>query len=85
MALQAARAAEMARYTRELLEPLHARLEAQAERLGRLEAENEHLRAQLTAVASTNGQAAPPPETPSAPPAEGQTGRSWWSRLWRVG
>jgi hypothetical protein len=38
-ALAAGRAAEMAAYTRALLEPLHIRLEAQAERIGRLEAE----------------------------------------------
>jgi hypothetical protein len=60
----------MAQYTRELLAPLHARLEAQATQIGRLEertttlqAENEHLRVQLaaaTAAPATNGVAHPP-------------------------
>lgn len=51
-ALAAARAAEMAAYTRALLEPLHARLELQAERIGRLEADLEHTRAELDAAAA---------------------------------
>ncbi len=46
---------------------LPAELEATRARVAELEAP----------AAAMNGQAAHVPETPSAPPAEGQTGRSW--------
>jgi hypothetical protein len=79
MALEAMRAAGMASYTRELLEPLHARLEAQAERIGRLELELEQSRArvaELEAVPVSNGQA----ETQNAAPGWPER-RRWWQRL----
>jgi hypothetical protein len=66
-ALLSQRAEEMARYSRELLAPYVEKIEAQAERFGRLEAE-------LAAYRQAEGQR-------DAPPAESQTGRSWWWRL----
>ncbi len=51
MALQTARAAEMAQYTAALLEPLHARLEAQAQEIGKLK--------EQLAAARTHESAAP--------------------------
>jgi hypothetical protein len=74
MPILAQRAEEMARYTAALLEPLHARLEAQATQIGRLENEVEHLRAQL--AAATNGQAQT--QSGAAPWPER---RRWWTRL----
>jgi hypothetical protein len=63
----------MAQYTRELLEPLHARLEAQAERIGRLEEQLLAARERIVEL-----------ETPSAPPARDPTGRwgRWWRQVW---
>jgi hypothetical protein len=46
-ALAVTRAEEMARYTAVLLEPLHAQLKEQAERIGRLQAERDAARAEL--------------------------------------
>jgi hypothetical protein len=43
------RAQEMAAYTRQLLEPYVAKIEAQAERIGRLEEQLEHVKAELAA------------------------------------
>ena len=74
-ALLATRAAEMAQYTRELLAPLHARLEAQATQIGRLENEVEHLRAQLAAAAPTNG-VAHEPHGQAAPPVDAEASAS---------
>jgi hypothetical protein len=65
------RAQEMAEYTERLLAPWRTIVQQQAEEIGAL-------KAQLAAATAT----APPPETASAPPAEGRTGRSWWARLW---
>jgi hypothetical protein len=59
----------MATYSRELLAPVLARLEAQAERIGHLE---EQLAAARARVAEL--------ETRSAPPDP--AGRRWWQRLW---
>ena len=56
------------------LEPLHARLEAQAERIGRLELELETAKAQLAKPTSTNGRT----HEDAAPEWER---RSWWQRL----
>ena len=70
LALQAARAQEMAQYTAALLEPLHARLERQAEEIGKLKAELAQERLSRRR------------EHEDAPPAESQAGRSWWARLW---
>jgi hypothetical protein len=64
-AILATRAQEMAQYTRELLAPLHARLEAQAERIGRLEAE-------LAQARGAQTQSAPSPVWEA---------RRWWQRL----
>ncbi len=74
MAMQTARAHEMAEYTAALLEPLHARLAEQAEELGRVKAELEQARAQLAEATSTNGRV----HENAAP--EGER-RSWWQRL----
>jgi hypothetical protein len=64
----------MARYTRELLAPLHARLEAQAELIG---AFRERLAAAEAKIAELE------PQTPNgAPPAESwPERRAWWRRL----
>jgi hypothetical protein len=62
----------MARYSAELLAPYVRRIEEPAEEIGAL-------KTQL--AAATNGQAAHVSETSSAPPADGQAGRSWWRRL----
>jgi hypothetical protein len=76
-ALLAQRAREMAEYTRELQAPLLARLEAQAERIGRLEAENEGLPARLAA-------AAPRADRGAAPRAGGRR-PGWWERfVWEL-
>ena len=76
--LAAARAEEMARYTAVLLEPWHRQAEAQAERIGRLENEVEHLRAQLAEAAPTEAQA----EAQDAPQAEHwPEARTWWQKL----
>jgi hypothetical protein len=61
--------------TRELLEPLHARLEAQAALIGALK---ERLAAAETEIAELM---APPAETPSAPSDSPPARRSWWARL----
>ena len=76
----AQRAQEMAAYTERLLEPLHARLEAQAERIGRLE---EQLAAAQTKIAVLETPAPEPEgETQNAPPAESwPEGRAWWQKL----
>jgi hypothetical protein len=66
--LASQRAQDMAEYSAALLRPYVEKIEHQAERIGRLEAELEHARA--------NGHA-----QQSAPPAAGQAGRSWWARL----
>lgn len=66
-ALSQDRAQDMAAYTAALLEPLHARLEAQAERIGRLEAE-------LAAARAAT------PQTQSAAPERPER-RSWWRWL----
>lgn len=72
LAVQAARAEEMARYSHELLSPVLARLEAQAEELGHVRAQLEHARARIAEL-----------ETRSAPPAgEHRAGRRWWRRWW---
>jgi hypothetical protein len=82
-ALAAARAAEMAAYTRALLEPLHTRLEAQAERIGRLEADLEHTRAELAAErAERERWEAVLAEAEAAQAAEAAPRRPWW-RFWR--
>ena len=74
----------MASYTRALLEPLHARLEAQAERIGRLEADLEHARTEVARERAERerweavlaaAEAAEAAE-PAAP------GRPWW-QFWR--
>jgi hypothetical protein len=74
-ALLTDRAAELARYSQQLLSPLLARLEQQATELGGLRNELAHARGRIAEL-----------ETPSAhgsvpSPAEGQAGRSWWRRL----
>ena len=79
-AVLARRAQEMAAYTERLLEPLHARLEAQAERIGRLE---EQLAAAQTKITELE---TPAPEseaeTPGAPQGEPWPDvRPWWQRL----
>ena len=74
MPVQAQRAEEMARYTRELVGPLYARLEAQAEEIGRLKAE--------LAAARANGQAETQNALQNALQAETwPAGRRWWQRL----
>ena len=74
----AARAEEMARYTAVLLEPWRRQTEEQAERIGRLEAENEQLRAQLAEATPTEARA----EAQDAPQAEHwPEARTWWQRL----
>jgi hypothetical protein len=73
-ALLATRAQEMAEYTRELLAPLHARLEAQAELIGVLK---ERLAASEARVAALE---APAPQTERAP-SPGWEARRWWQRL----
>jgi hypothetical protein len=85
-ALLSDRAAEMARYSRELLAPDLARLEAQAEEIGTLKERTVHLQATVEAQARRIAELeAPAPdgqaETPSFPPAEDQMRRSWWGRL----
>jgi hypothetical protein len=73
-AIQAARAQEMAQYTATLLEPLHSRLEAQAELIGALK---ERLAAAETRIAEL--------ETPTTETQNGATPwperRRWWQRL----
>jgi hypothetical protein len=75
----------MASYTRSLLEPLHARLEAQAERIGRLENALEQARAEVareraererweTALAEAEAADAVEPAPPRRP---------WW-QFWRT-
>lgn len=78
LAVQAARAAEMATYSRELLAPVLARLEEQAERIGHLEADNAHLRAR---VAELEASADPLAQNGAAPEGGGRRPR-WWRRLW---
>jgi hypothetical protein len=73
-ALLAQRAQEMAAYTERLLAPLHARLEAQAERIGTL---TERLAAAEAEIAELK---APAPEPPRAP-SPGWEARRWWQRL----
>jgi hypothetical protein len=65
----------MAVYSERLLAPVLARLEQQAEELGRVKNENEHLRARVAELE------APPLETQSAPQAVEPEGRPWWRRL----
>lgn len=69
------RAQDMAAYTAALLEPLHARLEAQAEEIGTLKERCATLQAQLAERAeATNGRT----HESAAPETER---RSWWQRL----
>ena len=87
------RAQEMAAYTRQLLEPLHARLEAQAERIGRLEEQLERATAELAesraqlAEARTAAQSYAPavgaPETNEGAAAQSYARRRPWWRWWR--
>jgi hypothetical protein len=67
--LLAQRAEALSRYRRELLALYVKRIEEQAEASGALKAQ--------LAAASANGR----PQMQDAPPAEGQTGRSEWRRL----
>jgi hypothetical protein len=82
-----ARAQEMAVYSEQLLRPYVAKIETQAERLGRLEerteslqAETERLRARVAELEAAPA-ASETTETPIAPQAEGPAARSWWQRL----
>jgi hypothetical protein len=73
-ALQAQRAQEMAAYTAALLEPLHARLEAQAELIGALKerlttAETRIAELEMPVAHTQNGAASWPER------------RRWWQRL----
>jgi hypothetical protein len=67
----------MAAYSRDLLAPYVAKIEAQAERLGRLEAELEAARARVAEL-----EAPPPPETRDGAAPEPLGGRPWWRRAW---
>ena len=66
----AQRADEMARYSRTLLEPYVAKIEAQAERIGRLEEQLEQVKAAL--AARDNG---------AGPGGDSTARRPWW-RWW---
>lgn len=72
LSLATQRAAEMAEYSHRLLAPYVEQIAALSERCGRLEQDNDHLRARIAEL-----------ETPSAPPES--AGRSWWARLWGTG
>jgi hypothetical protein len=67
------RAQEMAAYTERLLEPLHTRLEAQAERIGRLELALETANARLAMFEAPETQNGGAPHWPEH--------RRWWQRL----
>jgi hypothetical protein len=73
----------MAAYTRALLEPLHARLEVQAERIGRLEADLQHTRAALAAErAERERWEAVLAEAEAAEVELAAPRRPWW-QFWR--
>ena len=82
------RAEEMAVYTRALLEPLHAQLKAQAEQVGRLSAEVEHLQEQLAAERAERerweavlAEAEAADRAAQADAESAQSRRPWW-RFW---
>jgi hypothetical protein len=83
------RAREMAEYTEALLQPWRRRVEEQAEELGRVKNEMEHLQAERDAARAeleqvqaqlTEATAPKAPEPESAPPPEPEP-RRWWQRL----
>lgn len=83
------RAQEMATYSQLLLAPYVEKIEAQAERIGRLEERAEHLQVELAQARMQLAAATAPPSeaesdpSPTAPETAGDGSyRSWWRRAW---